>query len=49
MTEEERAAARAVAIMLIQQLRIPRDELDQAADEIGVPRLSDEEWAEIAS
>ncbi|MDP9842279.1 hypothetical protein [Streptosporangium lutulentum] len=38
---------RDLAIALAQRWQVPRDELDRAADALGVARVTDEEWAEI--
>lgn len=38
---------RDLAIALAQGWQVSRDQLDHAADELGVARVTDEEWAEI--
>lgn len=40
---------RAQAIALAQRWQVSREDLDLAADELGVRRVTDEEWAEISS
>jgi hypothetical protein len=38
---------RVLAIALTCRWQIAWEELDVAADELGVPRVTDEEWAQI--
>ncbi|WP_162641803.1 hypothetical protein [Streptosporangium sp. 'caverna'] len=41
-------AQRDLAIALARRWQVSRDELNRAADELGVRRVTDEEWAEIS-
>ncbi|MEV4163660.1 hypothetical protein [Nonomuraea dietziae] len=35
------------AVMLIQRWNLQREDLDRAADSLGVARMSDQEWADL--
>lgn len=43
MTKEE------IALALARRWQLSREDLDLAADALKVPRVTDEEWAEISS
>ncbi|MFD8565168.1 hypothetical protein ACFV1N_48565 [Streptosporangium canum] len=41
--------ARELAIILARRWKLAREDLDHAADALGVARVTDEEWAEICA
>jgi hypothetical protein len=41
-------AQRDLAIALARRWKVSRDDLDRAADELGVVRVTDDEWADIS-